>query len=126
MRLTEEQIKEINAKQPDWDMGIYNEPYKIPTNVKGLVLYQRYISGGMTGGNCWDERSYRFDNDEPEFTILNDVLAVIKPDITFKEREKLSYLIQDDGYTDIDYYGNYDDYEIRYLVLEELYKKLNL
>lgn len=126
MRLTEEQIKEINAKQPDWDMGIYNEPYKIPTNVKGLVLYQRYISGGMTGGSCWDERTYYFENEVPEFSILYDVLSVISPELSLKDYEKTLDLIRENDYTEIDYYGNYDNYEIRYVILEELYNLLKL
>jgi hypothetical protein len=127
MKLTEEQIIEINRKQETSEQGIYNQPYKIPNNVKGLVLYQRYVTGGYSGGNCWGDESRRFTNDEiPEFTILEDVLEVLKPDIKLSEYREIKKHIKTTGYSADQYYGNSDNYEIKYLELDELYNLLNI
>jgi len=125
--LTPDQIKQINDKQESSEMGIYLQPYKIPNIIKGLVLYQRYLIGECSGGNCWDdtEPTYQSVDEVPEFTILDDVLEIICPNINFLQYNKLKRLICSEEYNDYQYYGNYDNYKIRYIVLDDLYREIN-
>lgn len=128
MKLTEEQIITINRKQQSSEQGIYNQPYKIPTNINGLVLYQRYITGGYSGGDCWGGEASSFTTDDSisEFTILDDVLEILKPDIKLLEYKEIKKHIKSSEYTNFQYYGNSDHYQIRYLELDKLYNLLSI
>lgn len=50
--MTKEEIIEINSKCPD-NQGIFVQPSMIPVDIKEPVIYCRYKTGGVFGGNCW-------------------------------------------------------------------------
>ena len=124
MELTKEDILQINKEAPS-DQGIFKEPWGIPVHIKEHVVYMRWNTGGMSGGNCWgdDPHSYRGDS-KPIFKALDLVLKKLKPDVTFLQFRELNDLIHTNRETQYEYYGNSDDYEIEYIILSELIKKL--
>lgn len=126
MKLTQEQIQKINKECP-YDQGIFNEPFGIPNNVKGLVIYGRYESGGVSGGSCWDSSNpqpYYRESPPDRMKVLDLVLREINPNISVLDYRLISGLIQSSTDTDWEYYGNHTDYVVEYVLLEELYQTL--
>lgn len=120
MLLSEEQIKEINNKSP-YDQGIFKEPYGINTNIKEPVIYMRWVCRGMSGGSYWGSEPTYFKGDsKPSFKVLDLVLEAVKPQITYLQYKQIEGLIEKADYSDLQYYGNYDDYEVEYIVLSKL------
>jgi len=126
MELTEDQIQEINEKAPTiWqenEQGIFKEPFGIPTHIKTLVIYMRYETGGVRGGSCWDSsnpQEYMVDK-IPSFEVLDLTLKAICPDLSYLDYKGVEKLVQSTDYTDHEYYGNCTDFEIKYLVMEDL------
>lgn len=127
MELSESKIKEINSMCPE-DQGVFFQPWGIPTSIKEHVIYQRFLTGGMTGGS-YHENSFlhSFTNDEskPPFRVLDLVLKELKPELTYLQYKDVERLIRTSDYSDReDYYGNCSDYDITYIVLSDLYKYL--
>jgi|SRR5690349_4354210 len=94
-----------------------------PTVVK---LKIDWTIGGMTGGSCWDDgetdnhRPVSADP-EPELEELDKLLEVFCPTITFMQYKRLSQaLIKRDTYTDYEYYGNYYEKAVKFVVLSDL------
>ena len=129
MRLTEQEIKDLN-KKAKYNEGIFIQPNHIPVDVKGLVIYKRVHVGGYTGGNCWNDTEPYYvhydetDEDIDSFDILFTVLEKIVPNITLLNFKKVEKLIHSDVETEREYYGNTNDYRVKYVILEELYKLL--
>lgn len=125
MLLTEEQIQQIN-KECTYNQGIFKEPYGIPVHIKEHVLYNRYETGGVSGGSCWDSSNpQRYtNNDKQEFEVIDKVLKILRPNITYLEFKMLSGLIHTNEETEWEYYGNSTDYKIEYIILSELEKAL--
>lgn len=132
MELTEEQIKKINEACPysyDSDaQGVFVEPSGIPVTIKTHVIYVRWITGGMKGGSYHEDsylRPYKTGSQRPYFEALELVLKELMPEITNAQRDKIESLIHtandDNG---ADYYGNYDEYDVEYIILEDLIKLL--
>lgn len=128
--MTQEQINKINSDPSidSWYEGIFKEPYKIPNDVKELVVYQRYEIGGAQGGNCWGGEAVAFTNRETrEFSrILDVVMLELWPDIPHLLYSKLLRMVNESTDSEWEYYGNYSDYVIRYLpvsVIEEFIKE---
>jgi hypothetical protein len=126
--LTEQEIKEINSKH--YDQGIFKEGAGIPSNIKELVVYSRYQSDGR-GGSCWDDADTVNDtyyNDPPKdhFAVLDDVLKILKPNISLLQCREIERLKQDNSDTEYGYYGDYSTYRIEFIVLTDLYKALAL
>lgn len=122
MKLTEDQIIEIN-KKVGYDNGIYVQPTGVPSYVKDKVIVCRYETGGMTGGSCWgiDElQSYTESNPEDSFVAIDLVLEILKPNISYLQYEKIERLIQISDDRSYGYYGNRTDYETKYIILSEL------
>lgn len=126
MKLTEEDIKEINSKVADsWNEGVYTEPNHMPVHIKEPVIYMRWSSGGVSGGSCWDDSDPQpYDNDKPKFTVLDLVLKKLKPDISYLDYKKVEELICDNQDTEYEYYGNCTNYTVEYITLSSLYKLL--
>jgi len=131
MELTSEEIKEINSVAPnDWyrnEQGIFIQPNGIPVSIKTPVVYMRWRTGGISGGSCWDSSNpqrYTEDEGEPEFKILDLVLEKLMPNISYLQYKKISDLIHTNDETEWEYYGNCTDFEIKYIVLDELIKLL--
>lgn len=120
--MTEEQIKEINDKCPE-DQGIFKEPYGIPTHIKEPVIYLRWSAGGLTGGSYHEDSCLRpFEGEpKPNFEALDQVLKILKPNISYLDYKKVEKLIEDNEYDDdSDYYGNCENYYINYIILSRL------
>ena len=125
--MTQEQIEEINSKCPS-DQGIFKEPWAIPCHIKEPVIYCKYETGGVTGGSCWgtDYRSYTNDPPADRFAVLDLVVEMLKPNITYLQYKKIDSMIHDNTETDYgDYYGNSSDYKVEYIILSELEEFLN-
>ena len=126
MELTDAQIEGINKECP-YDQGIFREPYGIPTHIKELVIYSRYETGGVSGGSCWDSsdpQPYSRQPPKDRMRVLELVLKVLKPQISFLEYKMIDGLIEDNYNTQYEYYGNSTDYCIEYIKLSELYEAL--
>ena len=125
--LTLEQIKKINDSF-DWghDQGIFIEPFGCD-GVKEHVVYMRWTIGGMDGGSYRGGKHFtREAEKKPQFRALDLVLKELKPDLTFLQFRDLEYLIKSTDKNDIsDYYGNYDEYGIEYILLSELQSKID-
>lgn len=94
-------------------------------------LRDQWVTGGRTGGSCWDEGESTYYSrdaeDEPEETVLDEILDDVFPDLTFREYRALKragvYDVQNNS--ESEYYGNYTDYKVRTLDLVKLYKALH-
>ena len=119
--MNETERKEINNKCP-YDQGIFTEPYGIPDTEKRLVLYTRYITGGADGGNCWGDGAQYFYSDPPKdkWKVLDLYLKKFHPDISYLQYKDIDDLIHSNENTEWEYYGNYTEYTIEYIVVEEL------
>lgn len=127
MKLTQENIEEINKKCP-YDQGVFNQPTGISTDIKTPVIYMRWESEGRPG-SCWDDEDTEnetYYNDKPKFKALDLVLAVIKPDISYLQYKEVENLIKESSQTDNGYYGDYSEYTHNYIVLDELYNLLGI
>lgn len=126
MELTAEQIQKINRLAPNkWqtnEQGIFSEPWGIPDTVKGLVVYMRWETGGVSGGSCWDDSDPRpyFRGDKPDFKVLDLVLQELMPNISYLQYKQLENLIQSSEKTEWEYYGNQTDFGIQYIPLADL------
>lgn len=128
-RLTESDIAIINKAiydiTGDSDQGIYTQPTGIPTTEKEPVIYMRWRTGGMHGGSYHSDSCLRkFEGDgKPNFYALDKALSVIYPNITYLQHKEIEHLIKETEDNDYpDYYGNYSEYDVEYIVLEDLYK----
>lgn len=126
--MTEDKIKEINAKCP-YEQGIFVQPWGVPVSIKEPVIYSRYNTGGMSGGNCWGDEATHYEEEKPKehMQVLDIVLKELKPDISYLDYKKIERLIHDNYETEHEYYGNSADYCVNYIILsklEELLKNL--
>lgn len=121
--MTQDQIDRINSLCPE-DQGIFKEPWGIDTKEKRAVVYMRWCTGGMEGGG-YHESSYLHPytgNSRPAFFALQAVLKELGVDPIMENSAIVKNLTQEVNYlTDNeDYYGNYDNYDVEYIVLEDL------
>ncbi len=126
MKLTNEIIAKINNECP-YDQGVFREPYGIPVHIKEYVIYGRYVSGGYSGGSCWDDSDPRPYSEEPpkdRMKVLDIVLKELRPNVTLLEYRMLSGLIHNNSETEHEYYGNSTDWTIEYIILSELYEAI--
>ena len=122
--LPKKKAKKISA----WDRAEYS-PYRNVQWYNGvLALTNSWSTGGMTGGNCWNDdspRSYTSDEKEPEWITLDEILEYFCPDISYLKHKKLMSLAQYETWTEYEYYGNCTDYAMKVLPLETLWKFLS-
>lgn len=89
----------------------------------------QWSTGGKHGASCWDEGPpdfYEVDGErEPDSWQLTDFLIKYYPSIGFLQFNKLVKdcvkVVED---SDIDYYGNTDDYAIKYALYKDVYNSL--
>ena len=126
MELTKEQIESINKESPmDWqtnEQGVFIEPSGIPNEVKELVIYMRWQTGGVSGGSCWDDSDPQpyTTGSEPSFKVLDLVLKELYPNVSYLMFKGIEDLINNSETSDWEYYGNCMDFNIKYIVLSEL------
>ncbi len=122
----EELIKTVNDKcrEFNWEnQGIFREPYGIPVHIKEPVIYMRYETGGIVGGSCWDDsdpQSYHNPEPTPHFHALVAVLTELKPNLTFLQFRAIEGMIQTNGKTEYEYYGNCTDWMVMYIPLSKI------
>ena len=133
MKLSKEMIEDINKKIRkecySQNQGLFKEPYGIPDSEKRLVVYMRYEAGGVSGGCCWDDsdpQPYTVLDPDNSFIALDVILKELKPDISYLDYKGVEKLIKSNEQTQWEYYGNSVDYVIKYIVFDELIKKLGL
>lgn len=127
MQLTKEQIEEINKKCP-YGQGIFREPFGIPNEIKELVIYTKWESGGRPG-SCWDDEDtvnedYTYDRPSDGFKVLDLTLKVLKPEVTLLQFKEIQNLVHSNQTTEYGYYGDYTEDTIEWIVLSDLYKIL--
>lgn len=120
--MSPELIKEINVLCPS-DQGIFVEPNGIPTHIKEPVIYTRWIKSGFSGGGYGGEHTAQpFTSEPPEnrFKILDIILEKLKPNISYLQYKKIMELWDENNYSVNQYYGNFDDYVIKFMPLSVL------
>lgn len=73
------------------------------------TLEIRWVTGGVSGGSCWDDSnptSYHSDEEEPDFEELDKVLEIFASGISFIQYKKLMKLTSTQDHTEYEYYGN--------------------
>lgn len=97
-------------------------------NLDTCYLYEEWVSGGTSGGSCWDSgESHHYatgGEPEPEFKDLDTLLTCICPNITYLQYKSLAAIINFDSYDQNEYYGNSTIYSYKYVLLKDLYEKL--
>lgn len=131
--LTEEDIKQINEEikgmSLDAEQGVFKEPFGIPDETKGHVVYSRYVSGGTRGGSydTTEEDLVEFYEDEPDdhMRVLDIVLERLFPSTSFLQYNKLKALAKNSRENTYEYYGNNTDHYIEWIELKDIYAFLN-
>lgn len=99
-------------KKTDWDAQ--------------LVICYMWETGGVSGGSCWESSNpqpYISNKKEPEWNVLDKIFEKFRPNISYLEYKKLvSSLEKKTDYTEHEYYGNKSHYDVKYIVLDELYQ----
>ena len=92
--------------------------------------YYSWCTGGMGGGSCWGDSPERFaGSEEPQSAEGGNVFIALMesyaPDISFlKFRRLQSELIHDGEYSEIEYYGNFSDFHVKFFSLKDLYNAI--
>ena len=92
-----------------------------------ILVSAQWISGGVTGGNCWGDEANisREAEDTPEFNELFDFLTEHYPNISFLQARAILLKTQIGDYTELEYYGNCTHYGIHYIMHDDLIEVLS-
>jgi hypothetical protein len=117
--LTVDEIEKLNKDATSYDdeSGLWIQPQSIPHTVKEYVFYKRWASYGASGGNCWDGEAEPYEGKEPEYKVLRELLRRWGRE---KEYNNIMTLEKAMDYDNYEYYGNYDHYEIRYILFSDV------
>lgn len=91
------------------------------------TLSVEWVSGGISGGNCWDSGGhYSREADTPEeLASLDTVLELCCPQITFLQHRALTReLVKSTSRSQHEYYGNHTDHQGKEISLLALYNYL--
>lgn len=123
MKITEEIIEKINKDVNLYDHreGIFFQPFGIPVHIKEKVIYMSHVYAGYSGGTCWGDEPTYFQNNEPEFKIIDKLLNELCPDVKFSCNfyKKLLESFHTNEETHYEYYGNFDWVAISYMTVSE-------
>lgn len=138
--VNKDELKQIVKQFSEGWFDINDIPYRLNNeyeirdfkqkNPTDLILYKSWISGGVSGGNCWGSDPTPFIGDpEPEFEIIDNVLQIINPSITYLNYKKLFKELENEMFTihttDYEYYGNSTDYSYQCIYFSKLYSILS-
>lgn len=119
-----------------------NSEFLVKDNLeKFTIIYYEVKTGGVAGGNCYSESDdvlYDYDTDERVdgdhfLDILISLLEyvdkeskVVSVDLKYLNNRKneLRSFFREDSRTNYEYYGNYDNYEIMYIYVWDIYEFL--
>lgn len=122
--MNDAQIKQFKEKYDKWDRGIYTEPFGVPDSEKRYVIWERYEKNGYVGGNYNGDEAEYFENEKPDnfFEHFDLILEEIVPNLSFLHYRKVQReLIKNSEKGERwDYYGNSTNWEIQYVVIDEL------
>jgi len=100
-------------------------------NNEYFAIRVTWHTGGYYGGNCWDdtEPEYR-DSYDDQLSLFDDpdFVTIIKnfcPQIDIIKCKELSNIINEDNYTEYEYYGNTSDYSFQEVKLTDLVDFIN-
>ena len=99
------------------------KPYK-----KDDLIFSTYVNtGGLSGASCWtDEPPSPYKSyEKQDFSELKDYLKKLDIKLDNSQFHNLISKFHVGEYSEYDYYGNSDDYEISYLSIREIYDYLN-
>ena len=109
-----------------YDNTFKNQHYD--ENFELSFIWLVHETGGVRGGSCWDSsdpQEYINNEKMPEFVAFDEVLNIVYPDISHLQYKAIcSQFVKEIDYRDGEYYGNYTDYEIKYVSLCDLYTYL--
>jgi len=109
---------------PDW------LDYDIRKNLRrdDVVVYYDWSTGGLSGGNCWDDTEptyYASNETEPEDNPFAKALELYAEDISYIRFRKISSkVLYEYTHRYYEYYGNRSDIEGRAFIVRELYEGL--
>lgn len=98
------------------------EKEKLPELFVGVY----WVTGGRSGGNCWDGEATRFTSDEQpgdmNLVLCKILQAVGKDKISFVDYYlKIASLFEDSDFTESEFYGNCTEYAVKCISLQKLY-----
>lgn len=109
---------EISAYEKDSDIHLKDD------NLGFLLSWSK---GGEGGNSCWGGDSYRIDEEgEPYFENVREFIQSIMPALdantiyTIINELTVNWEYKDDS----DYYGNYENFGLKFISVKKLYKKL--
>jgi hypothetical protein len=122
IKITPEIIAEVNKLCPNnWEensQGIWKEADGVPNTEKGFCL--------VMGGSCWGDEATDYFNPTPNFEVLDHLLKILEINPSkSKYDEILKYKMESDS-SDLEYYGNYTDWETHYIPLKDVLKVIGL
>jgi len=89
------------------------------------ILFCTYNTGGVQGGSCWKSSNPQaYTNLKPmdEFEEFYSVLEKFTPNISFLQVKKMEKeLVKNVSNTEREWYGNCEDFYIRYVDVKEMY-----
>lgn len=111
-----------NDEADTWGLHLMRAKRLLDDSKQAFVAI--WVSGGVTGGNCWDTGGhYSLEAEkEPDLDQLMDLLE--EADVTLREGRKILELVRTGSFGESGYYGNYTDYGYKYVTFDEVYDKL--
>lgn len=102
---------------------VANAGIAIPPNDK---FEESWTVGGNRGSDCWGNDYGKFDAEpEPDYWILDDVLAAVCPGITLLAYRRLrNECVSYSGEQRDDYYGRHEELRIKRFYLREVFEFL--
>jgi len=121
----QEIVHEIAGKDYDYkNLGLSLNLESIEKDRETLSI--KWVSGGITGGSCWDTKNYPLDSEEePEFEVLDELLFKVCPSISLLYYRKLCKLIVVDEFEEREYYGNHREYTRKSIKVDDVWNFLN-
>lgn len=93
-----------------------------------LCFYEKWTSGGITGGSCYPDDSGCMSpiesEPEPELDSMTGFLLFLNPTLTLVDYQQICLKIIYDSYSVNEYYGNSTVYSVKYMPLTDLYDAL--
>ena len=102
---------------------LFIDKYKLSVNKDGYVYGESWSLGG-TYENCWGTGGDIYPEDKPYFDIFYQLLDECLPNDSVLKEENYNRFVQEDEYSEYDYYGGCENRCVEYFNLESLYNYL--
>lgn len=120
----------FRTSEPNWGSGRYSQEGTSEyfwTCGSDQCFEYKWVTGGLSGGNCWgDEPRYGEEAEpEPEMTELNEFLKEICPNLPFWQYiDLMNSVVIRNEFRESEYYGNYTMYATKKVSFKKLYEEL--